>query len=66
MLDQRPRLLNISFCWQRRLQFERGHCSREAFIRLTNTPANSSLVVIKNSFDLHKLELCHEKVFQKH
>ena len=26
MLDQELRLLNVSFCWKRRLQFERGHC----------------------------------------
>ena len=25
MLDQEPRLLNVSFCWKRRLQFKRGH-----------------------------------------
>ena len=25
-------ILNVSFCWKRRLQFERGHCSRVAFI----------------------------------
>ena len=32
MLDQEPRLLNVSFCWKRRLQFKRGHWSRAAFI----------------------------------
>ena len=31
VLDQKSRLLNVSFCWQRTLQFKRGHCSRAAF-----------------------------------
>ncbi len=33
---------NVSFCWKRRLQFERGHCLRAALIRPTNTPAIST------------------------
>ncbi len=49
--DQRPRLLNVSFCWKRRLQFERGHCLRAVLIRPT---INTQLV--------QQPLVCHQKV----
>ncbi len=56
MLDQRLWLLNHSFCWLRRLQFE------------ATVPANSTTFSLSSKvlFTYTKLELCHEKVFQKH
>ena len=61
MLDQEPRLLNVYFAGRR------GYNLREAIVqeRRLLAPANSINLSLSSKV-MHKLELCHEKVFAKH